>query len=179
MKLPHKIITLLAIIAFSYGCKNNADNEETEITTEQVNTDVTDTTDLEPQSPQNILAPTAEEIKKSTKFADWTGKYTGNLPCGEGCEGIRTAIYLAADSTYTLSQTIAPVKNKPTRTKRYKGNIVWNKQRDTIVLDTNGTALRFKVMEGMLKRVEKNEGESSITDKPDKRYFLQKEKLQE
>lgn len=174
MELPHKIMTLLAIIALSYGCKNNADNQDTEITTEQVDTDITDTTNLQPQSPQNMPTPTAEEIKKNTEFTDWTGKYTGNLPCGKGCEGIRTTIYLAIDSTYTLSQTIASPKNKPTRTKRYKGNIVWNKERDTIVLDTNGTALRFKVMEGMLKKIEKTQAKSSITDKPDKRYFLQK-----
>lgn len=177
MKASHKILALLTIIAFSYGCKNNADNQDIEITTEQVDTATTDTTNLQPQSPQNMLAPTAEEIKKSTEFADWTGKYTGNLPCGEGCKGVKTEVYLEIDSTYTLTQTLASETKKHGIIKSYQGNIVWNKEHDTIVLDTNGTALQFKVMEGMLKKIEKTQAESSITDKPDKRYFLQKENV--
>lgn len=56
MKASHKILALLTIIAFSYGCKNNADNQDIEITTEQVDTATTDTTNLQPQSPQNMLA---------------------------------------------------------------------------------------------------------------------------
>lgn len=163
MKLLTIIASLLMLFA-SLGCKNRAEppHNETVVTEKEAEP-------MKPETPQEILAPTAGDIKSSHKFPDWTGRYSGVLPCRVGCEGYKHIIQIRKDSTYTLSLQELGNEDAP---RVFKGRYHLDKPKKIITLDAEGDHLKFKVMEGMLKKLDKFGNEEKGA--PPAKYLLQR-----
>lgn len=151
MKLLN-IFGLAALFAIGISCKDNTESPEKNIIPEETDTTGADTTNLQPKSPQEIMAPKAEDIQKSQTFTDWPGKYAGMLPCQEGCDGYKHILQIRKDSTYTLSLQAMGIDKEP---RVFNGTFHWDTDKNIITLDAEGDHLKFKVMEGMLKKLDK------------------------
>jgi uncharacterized lipoprotein NlpE involved in copper resistance len=87
----------------------------------------------------------------ATATASWPGKYSGVLPCGGDCKGIRTLIEVNADSTYVLSSQAIGRDAAPST---YKGKFHLD-EKNIITLDAEGDHLKFQIEGGMLKKLDK------------------------
>lgn len=146
MRLKH-IIAFIAVLAMSAGCKNSSEPPQKETIPTQK-----ETTTLKPESPQKILAPTADKLEESQDFEKWSGNYSGNIPFKGSINGSIVRINLTADTTYSI--VMAP-KDSVSEPVKYKGKFNW--ENDNIIkLKAKDTLLLFKVNEGMIKQVDKN-----------------------
>lgn len=82
----------------------------------------------------------------SQNSLDWTGIYSGVLPCAD-CEGISTMIELRQDNTYQLTQKY-PGKDESVTTST--GAFSWTENGGEIVLKEKSAPFHFKVGENRL-----------------------------
>lgn len=83
--------------------------------------------------------------------ADWSGKYTGILPCAD-CEGIQTQVTLFADSTYKLDWQYM---NKENASFSETGTFQWNESDSLITLNnTEGAPSYYKVGKNTLTQLD-------------------------
>ncbi|MEL1245140.1 copper resistance protein NlpE [Flavobacterium sp. DGU11] len=134
-----QIICLSAFTILSVGCKKEA--AETE--------EARQTTVIE--KPIDTLQDAAVG-DNSQNALDWPGTYSGTLPCGGDCKGIKTEITINSDTTYSLSSQALGRDDKPSI---YKGTFSWDEAKSVITLDAEGDHLKFKVQEGSLKKLDK------------------------
>lgn len=111
----------------------------------------------------------APDMHNSENALDWPGKYSGVLPCWEGCDGYKHVIELHNDNSYVLWLQQLGKEKEP---REIKGSFTWNEEGTIITLDAEGDHLKFRVMENMLKKLDKfgNEEKSA----PQARYLLRK-----
>ncbi|WP_159799224.1 copper resistance protein NlpE [Flavobacterium sp. MK4S-17] len=115
---------------------------------------------------QNDKAP---DMHNSANSLDWVGEYSGILSCWNGCEGYKHIIELKKDSTYTLTLQALGIDDKP---RTLNGKFNWSDNGSIITLDAEGDHLKFKVMENMLKKLDKFGNEEQGA--PQAKYLLHK-----
>lgn len=102
------------------------------------------------------------------------GKYSGNLPCGGDCTGIKTGIVLN-NGTYTL---VSQAVGRDPEPVQYTGTYYLDKASNIVTLDAEGDHLKFKIMDdgadSMLKKLDKFGNEEK--GGPPARYLLHKVK---
>ncbi|MGV3460823.1 MAG: copper resistance protein NlpE [Flavobacterium sp.] len=130
MKLPH--ILCLAAIPLLTACKNEEKSADSQ--TKAIDT---------------ISARLTAQPETAT--AEWPGKYSGVLPCGD-CKGIKTEIEVRQDSTYTL---FSHYLGKGIEPDVYKGIYHFEQSKQMITLDAEGDHLKFQVQDGMLIKRDK------------------------
>lgn len=110
----------------------------------------------------------------SQNALDWTGTYTGVIPCAD-CEGILTKISLSQEGSYQKSSVYL---GKDSKAFTESGEFEWNEQGSGIILRPNdGEPSAYKVGEGYLQMLDK-EGEVITGDFSD-RYILRKNRQDE
>jgi copper homeostasis protein (lipoprotein) len=119
---------------------------------------------------QKASSPTVSvRPDNSATSLDWSGTYTGNLPCAD-CEGIATKVTLTADSHYKLESRYI---GKDERSFVEEGLFTWNSEGSAITLSgTMREPSRYLVGENMLVLLDK-EGKR-ITGALADRYILKK-----
>lgn len=147
MKIYLYILLVLSVIS----CKNK-DNE----TTVKTQTDT--------------IAKFGISTPDTDKQITFEGTYSGNLPC-EYCKdkGLLTKIIITKDSTYSLLSQELGNEDMP---RTFKGTYSFKKSDSIITLDAEGDHLKFKIMDGMIKKLDKfgNEEQGG----PAARYLLHK-----
>ncbi len=113
---------------------------------------------------------TMPDMHNSQNALDWAGKYTGTLPCWEGCDGYKHTLVIENDNTYTLTLEALGIDKQP---RILKGDFTWDDSGSVITLDAEGDHLKFKVMENMLKKLDKFGNEEQGA--PQEQYLLHKE----
>jgi len=100
---------------------------------------------------------------------DWAGTYKGVLPCAD-CYGIKWTLTLTDDYSYTLEEVYLNYKKE---TVLSEGKFYWNEAGSEITLDDEKRAIKFKVGENFLLKldVEGKEIKSDLADN----YILKKE----
>lgn len=159
------IVGLLAIV-FATGCKDKDTNtiqQQEQGTLPDNNADT-----IPPAESDTTNTDTLAKGDTGKASLDWTGNYAGNFPCGD-CQGIMTKITINDDNTYTLSSQYVGKEDEPTV---YKGKFNWDKAQNVITLDAEGDHLKFKVMENMLKKLDKFGNDEQYG--PKARWFLHK-----
>ena len=111
----------------------------------------------------------APDMHNSENALDWPGKYSGVLPCWEGCDGYKHVIELHNDNSYVLWLQQLGQEKQP---REIKGSFTWNEEGTIITLDAEGDHLKFRVMENMLKKLDKFGNEEQGA--PQARYLLRK-----
>lgn len=134
-----QIICLSAFAALSIGCKKEAAETEEARQTPAI------------EKPTDTVQDAAVG-DNSENALDWAGTYSGMLPCGGDCKGIKTEITINSDTTYSLSSQALGRDDKPSI---YKGTFSWDEAKSVITLDAEGDHLKFKVQEGSLKKLDK------------------------
>lgn len=144
-------VYLFILLAAVIGCKNKG--KETTVKTQ---TDTIVNSDI--KTPDAGMGNAFE------------GTYSGSLPC-EYCKekGLLTKLTINTDSTYSLSSQELGNENTP---RIFKGTYSLKKSDGVITLDAEGDHLKFKIMEGMVKKLDKfgNEEQGG----PAARYLLHK-----
>lgn len=83
---------------------------------------------------------------------DWTGTYSGTLPCAS-CPGIETVITLHADGSYRLAQWYLDEDQTPLERD---GRFAWNASGSQVTLDGgSGEVQRYQVGENRLIRLDR------------------------
>ncbi|RZJ64940.1 MAG: copper resistance protein NlpE [Flavobacterium sp.] len=144
-----QIICLAAILSF-VGCKDQAANES----------------EGQTKSDTIVTLPDAHNAENSL---DWAGKYSGVLPCWDGCQGLITVLQIKADSTYTLSSQAMGQEKEP---RTFAGKFSWDTAKNVITLDANGDHLKFQIMENRVKKLDKFGDEEQ--GGPAERYLMPK-----
>ena len=111
----------------------------------------------------------APDMHNSENSLDWPGKYTGILPCWEGCDGYKHTIEIREDNSYTLWLQQLGQEKEP---REFSGSFAWDEDNQVITLDALGDHLKFRVMENMLQKLDKFGNEEKGA--PQARYFLHK-----
>ena len=115
-------------------------------------------------------APTKAEVPDmhtSQNSLDWAGTYTGTLPCAD-CPGIDATVVLHPDQTYEKTFVYQDRKDG---TFNEKGKFTWNKEGNTITLDSKETP-SFRVKEGSIVMLDGDGKE--ITGALSDKYVLKK-----
>ncbi len=106
----------------------------------------------------------------SQNALDWWGTYTGTIPCAD-CEGIKTAITLKQDLTYTMT---AVYLGKDENEFFRQGDFSWNDAGSIVALeDAGGSVAKFFVGENQLFQLDQ-EG-NRITGSLAENYILKKQ----
>lgn len=118
-----------------------------------------------------IVSPLSAQTFQSPHSAktslDWSGTYLGTLPCAD-CPGIRTAVRLNADNTYTLKETYLEKNKKPLSET---GSFKWQSDGSRIILKGK-SKYQFLVAENRLIRL--NSKGKAISGANAKAYILKK-----
>jgi heat shock protein HslJ len=125
-----------------------------------------------------IVNEKGEKIEASKKLSDkhtsknaldWTGIYTGIIPCTK-CEGIETRISLLKNGSYQKSSVYL---EKDNRSFNETGQVEWNENEFIITLvSESGESSVYKVGEGFLQMLDKQG--KDITGDVENRYLLVK-----
>jgi len=162
-----QILCLSALLSFAIGCKKDAPAEPTVEQQEQGTLpDATATDTVSPAATDTVAVDSMTTPK-------WLGNYSGVLPCGGDCKGIKTEITLKAANAYTLSSQAIGRDAKPAL---YKGTFYLDKATNIVTLDAEGDHLKFKIIDdgadGMLQKLDKFGADEQ--GGPAARYFLHK-----
>lgn len=125
------------------------------------------------QKEQQVKTETSEvptDSHTSQNSLDWSGSYTGVLPCAS-CEGIETTLVLNTDGSYALS-LIYLVESEP-NTLDTQGSFSWNEAGNTIALENEEAPNKYFVGENYIAKLDSN-GERITGDLADM-YILKKE----
>lgn len=99
-----------------------------------------------PASPPSEAPPAAVDMHTSRNSLDWSGTYTGVLPCAD-CAGQLTTLQLASDSSFTISSRRLAFGAAATE---QAGQFTWAADGNAIRLAGSGEAASFAVGEGRL-----------------------------
>ena len=126
--------TLALFAALTIGC---TENEETKETT--------------------IENPAPAVVVTEVVTSDWEGAFVGTLPCAD-CEGIRMAIYLNRDETYSQQMRYL---GKDDKVFYANGRFEWNDQGNAVVLiPSDGSAKsNYQIGEGKIIKLDANGGQ--------------------
>ncbi|MEO9146390.1 MAG: copper resistance protein NlpE [Ginsengibacter sp.] len=102
------------------------------------------------------------DMHTSQNSLDWAGTYTGTLPCAD-CPGIEAIIVLYPDKAYEKTFIYQERKDA---TFKEKGKFTWNKEGNTITLDSKGNS-SYRVKEGSIVTLDGdgNEITGALADK--------------
>lgn len=130
-----KITAFLLFTLWFISCKNN-DNKTT-VNTQQ-------------DTINNQVVNTPDSVKADGNFE---GTYSGSLPC-EYCKdkGLLTKLTILKDSAYSLSSQELGNEATP---RIFKGVYSFKKSDSIITLDAEGDHLKFKIMDGKVKKLDK------------------------
>ena len=104
------------------------------------------------QTPDTTAIPSSrKKVTTTEKTAAWQGKYSGILPCGGDCKGMLTILAVNADNTYSLSSQSIGQEKKP---RVFAGKFFVD-EKQIITLDAEGDHLKFKIENGMLRKLDK------------------------
>lgn len=101
---------------------------------------------------------------------DWTGTYTGMLPCAD-CEGIETEIKLNKDESYSFSKKFE--SNKKIEHSENNGSFIWIDGSTIKLDDAEHKTVFYFVGENYLKQLDKAGKE--ITGALAENYILKKQ----
>lgn len=89
--------------------------------------------------------------------SDWEGAFVGTLPCAD-CEGIRMAIYLNRDETYSQQMRYL---GKDDKVFYANGRFEWNDQGNAVVLIPSGGSAKshYQIGEGKIIKLDANGGQ--------------------
>lgn len=151
MKILKLIIVVLGGLLTIASCDNNPKTSTAEPLTET-------------ETSATIEVPDMHTSKNSL---DWAGTYTATLPCAD-CPGIDATIVLHQDQTYEKTLVY---QEKKDGTFNEKGKFTWNKEGNTITLDSKASP-SFRVKEGSIVMLDSDGKEVSgaLADK----YILKK-----
>jgi len=146
-----KLYLFILLVLVMTGCKNK--DRETSV---QTQTD-------------NITKSGINTPDEGNEIA-FEGTYSGNLPC-EYCKdkGLLTKLTILKDSTYSLSSQELGNEATP---RIFKGVYSFKKSDSIITLDAEGDHLKFKIMDGMVKKLDKFGADEQGS--PAARYLLHK-----
>lgn len=112
---------------------------------------------------------TVVDMHTSQIALDWSGRYEGTLPCAD-CPGIKTAIELRYDNTFT--QHLEYLEKKDGNFNE-TGKIEWHENGNKITLRSeNGEKQEFKIREGSMVMLNQD-GEENTGPLAEK-YVLEK-----
>jgi uncharacterized lipoprotein NlpE involved in copper resistance len=95
---------------------------------------------------QNTVPPVIATVHNARNSLDWQGVYSGKIPAADG-PGINVRITLRDDLTYTIQyQYIGRTEGDFT----FAGTFKWNKDGNSITLDTENIPPHYFVGEGQL-----------------------------
>lgn len=137
-----KALIILPLICLFLACKNKKD--------------VVKTVQEKPEAIKTDNTP-KKVIDNSENSLDWTGTYTGQLPCAD-CDGIETTLTLSEDFTYALTERYLGKSNEPTI---LNGKFLWGEKGDRITLFSKTGNTIYKVKENTLLPLGHNEEEMS------------------
>lgn len=108
-------------------------------------TDTAESTDPSPAKPDGD--PVVDTAHNSRNALDWSGTYTGLLPCAD-CEGIQTTVTLRYDGTFDREILYLGKSSEPLNDA---GQFSWNDAGSIVTLATaDGTTQMYQVGENQL-----------------------------
>ncbi|MCJ8165215.1 copper resistance protein NlpE N-terminal domain-containing protein [Pontibacter sp. E15-1] len=124
--MKKQLILLVTLAALAFGCKTGREQPDS-----------------------------ADPLHNSQNALDWSGRYTGVLPCAD-CAGIRTVLTLNQDLTYTQE---AQYLGKGQEVYKDSGSFAWDKTGSRIVLSSDSISTApeaYKVEENALVRLDRS-----------------------